>query len=383
MSNIKTVKKGETLFKEGEKINSLTLIQEGAVSLCIARPKKNVDLFQIGEKQILGESALSGGSTYAFTALATKETKVLEIPVEMFKQQVDKSPEMVKVLIKSIGDRLKVATTELKSSRMEKDSTPCPEDQVAKIYGTIFHTANHKGTKDEADRAKAVVDWTTMRQYAQRIFAESPKRLEQAICVLIKLKLASFEMGKAPDDPEGPDQIQKVQFLDLNAIEAFFEFYQYYYFKGTSKNEVLKADDMSINLLNEFIAIAEGVQPDRFGVVAIEYTKAIERFKTDLGINLNPDHFARLEQKGVFAKRAPKPDGTVMLQYEVKEFQTTSKIWRILKEIEKWNDKGFVDLNEDEAKAKKKSDGPCCPSCSSPLPAQAKFCMDCGAKIAA
>lgn len=382
MSNVKTFKKGEFLFKEGDKIQFVYLIQQGVVNVCLARPKKNIDLFQLGTSHILGETAISGGANYPFSAVATQETKVLEIPIDIFKGQVESAPQTLKVLMKSVLERLKIATNDVKSSKMEKDASPCPENQVAKIFGSIFHAANHKGQKDDKDKNKVTIDWTMIKQYAQRVFDESPKRLEQALCVLVKLKIAQFEMGKAPDDPEGPDQLQKVHILDLAAIEAFFEFYQYYYFKG-GKSEILKTDEMSTNLLGEFIALADGIPVDRYGVVSMDMTKTIERFKSDLGVNLNNDHFARLEQKGVFAKRAPKQDGTVVLQFELKEFQTTQKIWKIIREIEKWNEKGFVDLNEDETKAKKKSDGTGCPQCQAAIVPQAKFCSECGFKIAA
>jgi hypothetical protein len=379
----RVVKKGEYLFKEGDKIQNVQLIQTGAVTACITRPKKNIDLLNLGTSQVLGEQALAGGGTYTYSAIATTETKVVEIPVDAFKQVVENSPQMMKVLVKSLIDRSKTLLGEVKSSKMEKDSSPCPEDQVAKIFGTVFHTAHHKGTKDEKDPNKVTVDWITYKQYSQRIFAESPKRLEQALCVLVKMKLASFEMGRPPEDPEGPEQIMKVHLFDIAAIEAFFEFYQYYYFKGGTKSEVLRADETCTNLLNCLIAVTEGLEVDRFGVVSLDFSKTVERFKTDFAINLKSDHFALLEQKGVFCKRQARQDGTVVLQFELKEFKTTQKIWRMLKEIEKWNEKGFVDMTEDETKAKKKTDGPSCPSCSASIQPQSKFCSECGHKLAA
>lgn len=382
-SPVKVVKKGEFLFKEGDKIQHIQLVQSGTVNVCLVRPKKNVDIMTIGASQVLGEQALFGGASHTFSAIATAETKVLEIPVEAFKQAVEGSQQMVKVLAKSLADRVKTLSAEVKSNKMEKDSTPCPEDQVAKIFGTVFHTARHKGTKDDKDPNKVTIDWTTYKQYSQRVFAESPKRLEQALCVLVKLKLATFEMGRPPEDPEGPEQIMKVNILDLSAIEAFFEFYQYYYFKGGAKSEVLKVDESCSNLLNNLLTVAEGIEPDRFGVVAMDFQKVLERFKQEFGLNLNSDHFTRLEQKGIFCKRQARQDGNVVLSFEVKEFKTTQKIWRIMKEIDKWNEKGFVDMTEDEQKAKKKAEGPCCPQCSASIQPQAKFCSECGFKIAA
>lgn len=379
----RVVKKGEFLFREGDKIQNIQLIQAGSVSACIARPKKNIELLTVGPSQILGEQALVGGGTYPYSAVATTETKIVEIPAEVFKQSVEGSPQMIKVLVKSLVDRVKVLSSDVKSSKMEKDSSPCPEDQVARIFGTVFHTANHKGTKDAKNPNQVMVEWTTYKQYSQRVFGESPKRLEQALCLLVKLKLATFEMGRPPEDPEGPEQIMKVHLQDISAIEAFFEFYQYYYFKGGAKSEVLKVDEMCSNILNGLIAVTDGIEPDRFGVVSLDFQKTMERFKTDFSINLNSDHFARMEQKGIFCKRQARQDGIVVLQFELKEFKTTQKIWKMLKEIDKWNEKGFVDMTENDQKAKKKSEGPSCPQCQATLQAQAKFCSECGHKLAA
>ena len=55
--------------------------------------------------------------------------------------------------------------------------------------------------------------------------------------------------------------------------------------------------------------------------------------------------------------------------------------WRILREIEKWNEKGFVDLNEKEEKLKKNNQGPSCPQCGVGVQAQAKFCHECGTQL--
>lgn len=375
-------KKGEFLFKEGDKITSLHLIQAGAVNICLQRPKKNIDIMPLGVSQILGEQALAGLGQYPFSAVATTETKVVEISVEIFKQTVESSPQMIKSLLKSLLDRLKFTTNEIKSSKMEKDSSPCPEDQVAKVFGCLYHTANHKGTKDTKSQ-HVTIEWDLFRHYAQRVFGESPKRLEQALSILVKLKSARFEMGRPPEDPEGPEVLMKVELFDLSAVEAFVEFYQYYYFKGGARGDILKFDDTSSNFLNQFLIAAEGLVPDRLGIVTIEYPKVLESFKKDLGINLSPDHFSRLEQKGIFSKRHVRQDGSVALQFDLKEFKQTQKIWRILREIDKWNENGFVDMNEEPLKLKKKSDGPACPQCSASIVAQSKFCSECGFKIAA
>jgi CRP-like cAMP-binding protein len=381
-NNVKNFKRGETIFKEGDKITSIFLIQQGGAQLCIQKNKKVIEYFKLGPGQMIGEPGAIGAPTHTLSAVATTDTAVFEVPVEVAKSAVEASPQMIKTMIKSFGDKLRLAIAELKNYRTEKDGIPCPEDQVARIYGTVFHSARHKGTKDEKDANRYSIDWLTMKQYAQRVFGDSPSRMEQAICVLVKLKLAQFEMGRPPEDPEGPEQIMKVHFIDLPAVESFFEFYQYYYFKG-GKGELLKPDENAITMLGNLIKVAEPITPDRFGVVAMDFQKVIEAFKQNFNLDLKADHFVRLEQKGLFAKRQSRTDGTVVLSFELKEFQTTQKIWRILKEIEKWNEKGFVDMTEEDPKKAKKTDEASCPQCQAKIIAQSKFCSECGFKLAA
>lgn len=375
----KTFKKGETIFKDGDKITSIYLIQSGAANQCLIRGKKTIDLFQLGTSHILGDQIILGQNTHPTAAIATTETKVLEIPVETVRQQYDSAPQMLKVIIKSLADRLRLAVNDVRSSKLEKDSSPCPEDQVAKVFGSVFHTANHKGDKSHADRV--IIEWSMMKQYSQRVFGESLKRLEQAINILVKLKLAFYEMGKSIDNPDGPEEIQKVHFLDLPAVEAFFEFYQYYYFKGGGRSSLLKVDDLCQQMLAGLLKLTEAEQPDRFGIVSVDFNKFGEYCKNEIGINLNNDHFNRLESKGIFMKRRNGTTG-VALQFEVKEFRSVNYIWKVLREIEKWNEKGFVDLDEKEEKPKKKnSNGVSCPSCSADIPTGAKFCPECGHKM--
>jgi len=379
--SLKTLKKGEVLFSEGDKIQSVYLIQTGAVSLCLVRNKKNVDMFQVGASQILGEQVLTGQGSHVTSAIATTETKVLEIATETFKAQLESAPQMFKIILKSLAERLKSATADIKSSRMEKDASPCPEDQVARAFGAIFHTARHKGEKKD-DRV--VVEWGLLRQYSQRIFGESLKRLEQTVNLLVKLKLAMYEMGKDPDDPEGAEQIQRVHFFDLGAIENFFEFYQYYYFKG-GKTEVLKIEDGVYNILSGLLSCAEGQPVDRFGVVSIPFPKLVDYFKAELSMNFTPDTLTRLENKGLFTKRRTNAQNEVQLQFELKEFSGFQKNWRILREVDKWNEKGFVDPNEPEKKPVKKAaaGGAKCPACNADIQETQKFCGECGHKLGA
>lgn len=381
MSTIKVFKKGETLFKEGEKATTIYLIQSGSVNLHLQRQKQQIDLCVLGTHQIVGEHALSGQLTHPHTAVCTSETKAIELPIEAVKAQIDGGSQLFKFLSKGFSDKLKVVMKELQSARLERDNTPCPPDQTAKIFGTVYHVARAKGeTKKEG---VITVQFPLMKQYAQRVFLESPKRLETAINVFVKLGVASYEMVKNEDDPEAPDEIGFVHFTDLPLVEQFFEFYQYYYFKG-GKTELLKTDDRVIQMTTALLELGAGEQLDRHGAVRIDYTKVVEKIKEAMGLQLNNDHIGLLENKGLFVKRQSLDKGGIVLQFDFREFERTLKVWRVLREVERWNEKGYVDPNEPvEAKKAIAKGGHACPQCSAPYEGAPKFCSECGHKLLA
>lgn len=377
----KTYKKGEVLFKDGDKIQNVIFIQSGGVSQCLHRGKKVIDLFQLGANQALGETSLIGHAQHPTSAVATVETKTIEVTVDAMKAQYEGAPPVMKMLIKSLVERLRQAIQEVRSAKLTADSSPCPDEAVPQIYGAIFFVARHKGEKDEKGPG-LTLDWGVMKAYCQRVMGQSPKRLEQAINVLVKLNLAKYEMGKLPEDPDGPDVIVKAYFPNIDVVEAFFEFFQYYHYKP-GKNEILKYDDFAAQMLECFVAEGDKCTPDRFGIVSFPFNNLAELVKERIGISFNNDHFTRLENKGLFCKRRNIEGQGVFVEYEIKEFRNILFAWKILRELDKWNEKGFVDMDEKEERKARKSGGPACPQCSAEVVANAKFCQECGAKLTA
>ena len=377
MSTIKTFKKGDVLFKEGDKAGVIYLIQSGSVSLQIKRQKLTIELIVLGSNQIAGEHALSGIVTHPHSAVCTSETKVIELPADGVKAQLDTASQLLKFLTKGMSDKLKVVMKEFQSMKLEKDNTPCPADQTAKIFGTVYHVARAKG--ETKTPGVVSVAWPLMKQYAQRVFLESPKRLEQAVNIFVKLGLAKYEWAKLDEDPDAVEEISVVHFSDLQLVEQFFEFYQYYHFKG-GKTELLKTDDRVIVLTQILLDLGSQVEKDRHGAVRIDYTKIIEKVKEVTGLQLNADNFTMLENKGLFVKRQSNDKG-VILQFDFGEFERTLRVWRVLREVERWNEKGSVDPNEAVVEAKVKKAGPECSQCQTPYEGTPKFCSHCGAKI--
>lgn len=382
MSEAKVVKKGQFLFKAGDKIQTIFVIQSGQVNLCLQKNNKIQDIMTVGNGYVFADLIVLGTSQYQYAGLAQSELKVIEVPLEAFKAQYESLSVINKSLIKSMADKLKWATNEVKNSKTDRSSTPCAEDAIPRVFGSIFHVLNHKGLK-EGQRAK--VDWLTLRNYSQRIFGESMKRVEQITQILVKLKQGEYVMGQDPNnpDPDAKTEIQGFEVYDLPALEAFFEFYQYYYYKG-GKGELLKFDESNYNTLRILLMSYAEVTPDKFGIASKDLNDVTDFFK-EYGISLGAGHFTALESKGLFCKRKNTADGKVILQFDIKEFKIQIDIWALIKEIDKLNEKGLVDMADVDEGPKKKIaiEGIECVECHSIVGLESKFCGECGAKVAA
>lgn len=381
MSEVKVLKKGQFLFKSGDKIQSVIVVQSGQINLCLQKNNKIIEIMTVGNGYVFADLIVLGANQYLYSGLVQQEIKYTEIPLDAFKAQYEALNPINKSFIKTMAEKLKWSVNEVKSGKQDKSAIPCSEDAIPRVFGSLFHVLNHKGLKEE-NRAK--VDWLTLRNYSQRIFGESLKRLEQISQILVKLKQAEYIMGRDPNnpDPEAQTEIQGFEIYNLPALEAFFEFYQYYYYKG-GKSELLKYDEANFNTLKLLLLAYEGLAADKYGIVSKDFNEVVDFFK-DYGISFGAGHFTSLESKGLFCKRKNTSDGKVHLQFDLKEFKTQIDIWSLIKEIDKLNEKGFVDMSDLDEGPKKKSSlssGVECGQCHAVISQESKFCSECGAKI--
>ncbi len=380
MSNARQLKRGEFLFKEADKFQTIYIVQSGQLSLQILKNKKNVEVMTVTTGYVFAEAIVLGLSQYTYSAMASQETKVIEIPVEAFKSQYESFHQIYKSFIKTSVERLKWAITEIKNKKSDKDLVACGVEEIPRVFGIFFHSLKHKGA---IDGLGCKADWLSLRQYSQRIFGEGLKRTEQVAQILVKLKLGEFVMTpKDEDDVLSKSEIAGFKIYDLAALEAFFEFYQYYYYKGNKQN-LLKPDEVNYSVLNILLMAFEKSESDKMGIVSRDLNEVTEFFK-DYGINFGSGQLASLETIGLFCKRKSVANNQVLLQFELKEFKNLFNFWRLLREIEKWNDRNIVDIYELEEAPKKKTliaGGIVCGSCKHTILSAAKFCSECGSKM--
>lgn len=375
MENGKKIKRGEVLFKEGDLPQSVFMIQTGKVGLMLDRGGKLFEVISLGPSQVIGEHALFSSSRYEFTAIALQETRVIEVPIDIMKQQFEKCLPGMKLLVKSIADQIRQANKQIKATKMETEKAPCPQGLIHRLFTEVHLISRHIGKKDPEKPNEVKVAWDAMKLYATRFFGESPQRLRHLMDLLLKLKYAEFNVRVTEEEEE---ELSDVTLTNVQVLEDFAEFYQYYLFKG-GRAEAIYVDPLALKVAKAFTDLSVGAPVDHRGASKLDWGIVLNECKTKYRIDLKNTHLDILEKKGLFVKRKSFDDGRVELSFDRGEFERMAKFWAIIYEIDKWNDRGSIDLNEKEEVA-----GPAahaCPQCSGGIDDSHKFCPHCGFKL--
>ncbi len=331
---IRNLKRGDVLLKPGDRITSIYLIQAGRLSVNIPKDGKMVELYQVLPSQSLCEEAVFGPLSWQFSAIAMTSSRLVEIPVEVLKSQLAAAHPAASFLLKSLSEKTKAFFKEVRTLKSNREMLPCPPDNTAKVFGCLFHAAKCIGIQEDSGTIRA--DWNELKEFAFEVYDESPFRLEEAVNVLIKLGYVELRLNEAEDRGT-------ILLKNMAQIEAFFDFYQNYHFKG-GYSELLKTNEKSTKVTQAFLKVSEQFQMDRAGNVTMPYKPAIDAMKAELGSTFEADQLFRLEQKGLFIKRSSTNDGGILTFYRP-DFEQMLLNWKVLKEVELWNEKGFVDLS--------------------------------------
>lgn len=370
--NSKKLKKGEVLIREGDSIENIYLIKSGRLTLFVERSGKKIELGQMNAGQIIGEKALFGPSKMTFSALAANDVTYLEVPVKLIEPMFTNLSGVIKGITKGVVDGLTETRKALQSIKMETDAIPCGQKYIPKVFATIYMTANMTGTKKEDH---VLVSWNTLKLYANRIFLEPHSRVYNVIEILTKLKYA--EMVYTEND-EGEQEFSDIKFFNLKIVEEFSDFYQYQYYKP-GKSELIVVDKIAMKVAGALVALSENAEVDHKRAVNLDYEVLLQEMKEKYSIELKQGHLEILEKKGLFAQKKTRND-KVYLVFDREEFKRNHLFWEIIHEIDKWNERGFVKMVEEEEKKASSGGELQCVSCSGAISAEHKFCPHCGHK---
>lgn len=119
LENLKIdIKKGQKLFKEGDRTQDLYIIQKGLVKIYKEVEGEILPLGIVKEGQFIGELAFFDGKPRSATAEAVTDLEVLKFEKTMLEKELAKLPTWLLTLINSIAFRVREADELVKRNKI-------------------------------------------------------------------------------------------------------------------------------------------------------------------------------------------------------------------------------------------------------------------------
>jgi CRP/FNR family transcriptional regulator, cyclic AMP receptor protein len=104
--NLKTIKRDQILFKEGDKADRLILVKSGKI-LCLRRTKERLVPVHCCEAEgIVGEEALVTGRPHSYSAIALQDSVVIEIQGKTISALLKVTPKWLSGLMQTLATRI-------------------------------------------------------------------------------------------------------------------------------------------------------------------------------------------------------------------------------------------------------------------------------------
>ena len=187
-SGIKMLDPGQILFNEGDKAESMYIIQKGQLRLFRPKGKGYVELAVLRAGEVLGEMAYfdPDSKTRSASASAITAVDIIEISfVALDKTMVSLNP-WFKTLINTLADRLRksnerVRTLESNSVGYSSDYKFFQSADVIKILSVLFLTFRSVG---ENKNGHWFINFNKIKTYALDIFNINEAKLEEFVQLL-------------------------------------------------------------------------------------------------------------------------------------------------------------------------------------------------------
>ncbi|MGO4912908.1 Crp/Fnr family transcriptional regulator [Leeuwenhoekiella sp. W20_SRS_FM14] len=106
----RTVKKGDPIFKEGEKLNGVFCVRDGVSKLSKLSENGKDQIVKIASKgEVMGQRSLIAEEAANLSAVALNDMQVCFIPKENFTESLSKNPKFTQALLKNMARELKLA----------------------------------------------------------------------------------------------------------------------------------------------------------------------------------------------------------------------------------------------------------------------------------
>ena len=248
MVNVKHLKKGDVLMKEGETSNSMYWVQSGTLRLYKKKGPGFIELGVVHSGEVVGEMSFLDNQARSASVEALQPCDIVEIPRGKFDEFINAQPSWMKSLVHTLVKRLR--TTNNRVRELESASTVYTKDdegrttkmhefistlEQLKLASALLIAASRNAEKNADGTVKVKAGW--LQFYGSQIFSIQAAKVQGFTDVLHESKILRIE--KAADAVE-------LHILDLDRLEKFIYFCQEENSKTEDKQLPVTVKGMSI-----------------------------------------------------------------------------------------------------------------------------------------
>jgi CRP-like cAMP-binding protein len=281
-SGIMTLAAGQILFNEGDRADSMYIIQKGQVRLFRPKGKGFVEIAVLRTGEVLGEMAYfdPDSKIRSVSCAAITSVDVIVISFNALEKTMAALNPWFKTLINTLAERLRKTNERVKA--LENNSVGFSSDykffqaaDVVKILSVLFLTFKSMGEQKEG---KWNLNFNKIKTYAIEIFNINEAKLEEFIQLLVDEKIVEISI----------DDNDATKILSTREPDSFRIFQVFFNTQRALREE--KKLIISSKCEKFIIRVIEECREKTVenGIVEVDLTKIIASFKEyNLGITLD------------------------------------------------------------------------------------------------
>jgi CRP/FNR family cyclic AMP-dependent transcriptional regulator len=336
-SGLRRLKPGEVLFNDGEKADSLYIIQKGQLRLYKPKGKGFIEIAVLRAGEVIGEMAYfddDGGGKRSCAASAMVSSEVIEISFTAFAKTMAGLNPWFKTIINTLAKRLRSTNSRVKELESNSASVSYggkhsgyeflkPLD-VIKVLGTLFLVFRSHGEENEAGLA---IHRRTLDLYSHDIFGIIESKLDAIIFLLEELKLAEIQKDK--------DELPKILVIsDINVLRSFFIFYNTE--RHVADDKKLLVEDKCEQFLEAIWKKLDGESAASDGPNLVPISDLLNNWK-EKNIAITVDHLDDARIQGIAGEVIVGDDGDLEVEINYAKLEKLLPIIRFQNAIKRLN----------------------------------------------
>lgn len=321
---VKDLKKGDVLFREGDPSDCLYVIKKGNISVTKAKGSGEIELATLKAGEMIGEMAFFDNKPRSAGGRAKTDAVVIILPFSALYAQFQNFPEWLKAMVKTINAKLRDANARIKNLEQAsgEETVLFPPHLITRLCAIISLIAYKSGEKNEEG---LVIPFWTLRNYCIQVFQQPTTKLDKMMGAL-----QGFGIMKVEDMGEGK---KKVTLLNHKLLDGFVDWYNDYLFKDESKR--VTVEEKELPALKALIFYGKKQTPNDKGVVKISLTEAQNNSMKDLGYLVNTNSSDGLAEKGLVQEKQSGDGGVLTQEFVLADLERIFPYWEMVHALTK------------------------------------------------